>query len=110
MISRRISEHVRTHNWFAVAIDLFVVILGVSVAGIETAALALRSNPGLLPALKLRFADVETAITDLETNSEGAGGPAVVQTRPAVTYFFGWSPPDQVRNSQRPFSLTSTSV
>ncbi len=29
MIPRRISEHVRTHNWFAVAIDLFVVIFGV---------------------------------------------------------------------------------
>ena len=44
------------------------------------------------------------------SDSEGAGGPAVVQTRPAGTYFFGWSPPDQVRKSQRPFSLTSTSV
>jgi hypothetical protein len=29
MIIRRLNEHVRTHNWFAVAIDLVVVIVGV---------------------------------------------------------------------------------
>ena len=29
MISRRISEHVRSHNWFAVTIDLVIVVLGV---------------------------------------------------------------------------------
>ena len=29
MMTRRLSEHVRTHNWFAVVIDLFVVIVGV---------------------------------------------------------------------------------
>jgi hypothetical protein len=29
MISRRIGEHVRHHNWFAVAVDLVIVILGV---------------------------------------------------------------------------------
>jgi hypothetical protein len=31
MIPHRISEHVKAHDWFAVAIDLFVVILGVFV-------------------------------------------------------------------------------
>jgi len=31
VIPRRISEHVRAHNWFAVTIDPFVVILGVSI-------------------------------------------------------------------------------
>jgi hypothetical protein len=29
MISRRISEHIRSHNWFAVTIDLVIVVLGV---------------------------------------------------------------------------------
>jgi hypothetical protein len=29
MISRRIAEHVRSHNWFAVGIDLVIVVLGV---------------------------------------------------------------------------------
>ena len=29
MISRRIAEHVKSHNWFAVTIDLVIVILGV---------------------------------------------------------------------------------
>jgi hypothetical protein len=38
-------------------------------ASIEPTATALRAHPALLPALKLRFADVETAITDLETNN-----------------------------------------
>ncbi len=43
--------------------------LGLAAASIEAAAMALRTNPALLPSLKLRFADVETAITDLETNN-----------------------------------------
>jgi hypothetical protein len=29
MIPRRIAEHVKAHNWFAVAIDLLIVVLGV---------------------------------------------------------------------------------
>lgn len=29
MIPRRLYEHVKSHNWFAVAIDLVVVIVGV---------------------------------------------------------------------------------
>ncbi len=29
MIPRHVSDHVKAHNWLAVAIDLFVVILGV---------------------------------------------------------------------------------
>lgn len=36
MIPRRVYEHVRTHNWFAVAIDLVVVIIGVFI-GIQVA-------------------------------------------------------------------------
>jgi len=36
MIQRRVYEHVRTHNWFAVAIDLLVVIIGVFI-GIQVA-------------------------------------------------------------------------
>jgi hypothetical protein len=32
MISRRIAEHVRGHNWFAVAIDFLIVVVGVFVA------------------------------------------------------------------------------
>ena len=43
--------------------------LGVSAASIEADARALKTHPELLPALKLRFADVETAITDLATNN-----------------------------------------
>src|SRR3954449_7185801 len=31
MVIRRIREHVGTHNWFAVAIDLAIVIIGVFV-------------------------------------------------------------------------------
>ena len=29
MVIRRIREHVATHNWFAVAVDLLIVVLGV---------------------------------------------------------------------------------
>jgi len=29
MISRRLAEHVKTHNWFAVAIDFVIVVVGV---------------------------------------------------------------------------------
>src|SRR6185295_19530281 len=29
MISRRIAEHVKVHNWFAVAIDFVIVVVGV---------------------------------------------------------------------------------
>ena len=36
MRSRRVYEHVRTHNWFAVAIDLVVVVFGVFI-GIQFA-------------------------------------------------------------------------
>ena len=36
MISRRLYEHVRTHNWFAVAIDLLIVVIGVFI-GIQVA-------------------------------------------------------------------------
>lgn len=43
--------------------------LDVPAASVEAAARELRSHPALLPALKLRFADVETAITDLGTNN-----------------------------------------
>src|SRR5688500_5613863 len=32
MVVRRIREHVTTHNWFAVAIDLAIVVLGVLIA------------------------------------------------------------------------------
>lgn len=32
MVIRRIREHVATHNWFAVAIDLAIVVLGVLIA------------------------------------------------------------------------------
>jgi hypothetical protein len=43
--------------------------LGLAAARIEAAAMALKTHPALLPALKLRFADVETAITYVETNN-----------------------------------------
>ena len=36
MIPRRLYEHVRTHNWFAVAVDFVIVIVGVFV-GIQVA-------------------------------------------------------------------------
>ena len=29
MVVRRIRDHVATHNWFAVAIDLAIVVVGV---------------------------------------------------------------------------------
>lgn len=29
MLFRRISEHVKDQNWFAVAIDFFIVVFGV---------------------------------------------------------------------------------
>lgn len=34
---------------------------------IAASASAIRSNPEVLPALQLRFADIETTVTDLET-------------------------------------------
>jgi hypothetical protein len=42
---------------------------GLPAAEIEAAAAALKTHPAMLRAMKLRFADVETAITDLETNN-----------------------------------------
>ena len=29
MVVRRIREHVATHNWFAVSVDLLIVVAGV---------------------------------------------------------------------------------
>jgi hypothetical protein len=43
--------------------------LGLPAAEIEAAAVALKTHPAMLRAMKLRFADVETAIKDLETNN-----------------------------------------
>lgn len=31
MILRRITEHIKAHNWFAVLIDFLIVVLGVFV-------------------------------------------------------------------------------
>lgn len=36
MIPRRVAQHAKTQNWFAVALDLFIVIIGVFI-GIEVA-------------------------------------------------------------------------
>ena len=36
MIPRRLYEHVKTHNWFAVAIDFVIVVVGVFI-GIQVA-------------------------------------------------------------------------
>ena len=64
------DSYVEPGNFAGIAGSLdYECSLGVSAASIEAAALALRTHPALLPALKLRFADVETAITDLETNN-----------------------------------------
>jgi hypothetical protein len=43
--------------------------LGLPANATEAAAAALRSDPALLPAVRLRFADVETAIQDLAENN-----------------------------------------
>ena len=36
MILRRVAEHVKAQNWFAVALDFFIVVIGVFI-GIEVA-------------------------------------------------------------------------
>jgi hypothetical protein len=36
MIPRRVAEHAKAQNWFAVALDLFIVVIGVFI-GIEVA-------------------------------------------------------------------------
>jgi len=44
-------------------------VLDLPINKIEAAAATLRAQPDLLPALQLRFADLETAIENLETYS-----------------------------------------
>lgn len=44
--------------------------LGVPAEKVEAAAVALKALPRLVPALQLRFADNQTALTDLQANNE----------------------------------------
>jgi hypothetical protein len=62
MVTRRIREHVRAHNWFAVAIDVLIVFLGVFL-GIQ----ANNWNEARI-AEKAAKADRARLIEDLRTN------------------------------------------
>ena len=44
MILRRITKHVKDHNWFAVALDFFIVIAGILIAFQITKMLAAEKN------------------------------------------------------------------
>ncbi|MFN3397925.1 MAG: hypothetical protein ACK4ZS_05245, partial [Sulfurimicrobium sp.] len=68
MILRRITEHVKTQNWFAVAIDFLIVVIGVFVASQVTNWNAARGERaaeiGYLAALE---GDINFSIASLET-------------------------------------------
>lgn len=68
MILRRITEHVKTQNWFAVAIDFLIVVIGVFVASQVTNWNAARgeraAEMGYLAALE---GDINFSIASLET-------------------------------------------
>ena len=44
MILRRITKHVKDQNWFAVALDFFIVIAGILIAFQITKMLAAEKN------------------------------------------------------------------
>ena len=100
MVIRRIREHVATHNWFAVAIDLGIVVVGVFLgtqannwneARIERAAVA-EYRHQIIDDLKSNEADVEgrkayyqtvrahalAALAAIETPSSPRGEPFLV--------------------------------
>ena len=55
MILRRITEHVKAQNWFAVAIDFVIVVVGVGGVARGIGGLNLRSaiGPTAIDALSL---------------------------------------------------------
>ncbi|MFL6758043.1 MAG: hypothetical protein ACJ8E4_01265 [Sphingomicrobium sp.] len=95
MVIRRIREHVTTHNWFAVAVDLLIVVLGVFIgtqannwneARLERAAGAeslreimedLRNNEVDLASRRAYYGDVRThsiaALRALESDGAPRG-------------------------------------
>lgn len=68
----------RCGDHFATVLDYSALVgsidypctLGVPAAKIEATAIALKALPRLVPALQLRFADNQTALTDLQTNNK----------------------------------------
>ncbi len=71
MLLRRISEHVRTQNWFAVALDFVIVVLGVFMATQVANWNAARIERGLERAYLTRLHE-EVSIMITEQESERA--------------------------------------
>ncbi|MFN7163639.1 MAG: hypothetical protein ACK4P2_02360 [Hyphomonas sp.] len=75
MILRRITEHVKAQNWFAVALDFLIVVLGVfvatQVANWNAARGERAAEAGYLSALEgditFSIASLETLVVQLET-------------------------------------------
>jgi len=66
MILRRITEHVQAQNWFAVALDFVIVVIGVGVAMFGQQWLSDRQQ-------RADMAEAETALqTDLFYNYSNA--------------------------------------
>ena len=66
MIPRRLYEHIKSHNWFAVAVDFFIVVVGVFV-GVQvnewwTSRTDARREHAYLEALKEDFNQIKTEL------------------------------------------------
>ncbi len=70
-LAKQCGDHyIETGDYAAIAGSLdYSCTTGLPEKAIGEAAKALRSNPNLLPALRLRIADIETRIVDLTTNN-----------------------------------------
>jgi hypothetical protein len=70
-LAKQCGDHyIETGDYAAIAGSLdYTCTTGLPEQAIGEAAKALRSNPNLLPALRLRIADIETRIVDLTNNN-----------------------------------------
>ena len=80
LLERCGDRYAPTLDYAAIAGSIdYPCTLGVSAAKIEAAAIALKALPRFVPALQLRFADNQTALSDLQVNNK-----AVVRVLQAI--------------------------
>lgn len=105
MILRRITEHVKNQNWFAVGLDFLIVVIGVFI-GIQVANWnAARADQDLADRYVTQLAgDIRSDIVDIETGirtSEWRYGALSVLLEKA-----GHPLPDRVSNPEREIILS----